>query len=149
MIDGVIIKEIPIYEDERGWLRECYRADSDGIVPRMCYVSRTRPGVVRGPHEHQFQTDFFLFIGPGDFELHLWDNRPTSPTYKEYMVGKYGAKSQVSVTVPPGVVHGYKNIDDVHSMSINLPDQLYRGEGKVGEVDEIRHEDLDDEFKID
>jgi len=51
--------------------------------------------------------------------------------------------------VPPGVVHGYKCVSAEGGMSINLPDKLYKGEGKVEEVDEIRWEDRKDSpYKI-
>ena len=52
----------------------------------MAYISQTLPGIVRGPHEHNDQTDYFAFIGPSDFELTLWDARAESPTF--------GAKSK-------------------------------------------------------
>jgi dTDP-4-dehydrorhamnose 3,5-epimerase len=45
------------------------------------------------------------------------------------------------VIVPPGVVHGYKCVSEVDAYSINLPDKLFKGEGKKEEVDEIRWED--------
>jgi dTDP-4-dehydrorhamnose 3,5-epimerase len=53
------------------------------------------------------------------------------------------------VVVPPGVVHGYKNISDRDGMVLNYPDKLYKGWGKKEEVDEIRHEDKEDEFYLD
>jgi len=34
-------------------------------------------------------------------------------------------------------------------MVLNYPDKLYRGQGKKEEVDEIRHEDKEDEFYLD
>ena len=34
-------------------------------------------------------------------------------------------------------------------MVLNYPDKLYRGWGKKEEVDEIRHEDKEDEFYLD
>lgn len=45
------------------------------------------------------------------------------------------------VVIPPGVVHGYRNISGEDALVINLPNRLYRGEGKAEDVDEIRHED--------
>ena len=75
MIKGVIIKELSEYSDERGWLTEIYRKDSHKLQAAMSYVSFTKFNQIRGPHEHKEQTDFFVFIGPGDFELYLWDNR--------------------------------------------------------------------------
>ena len=140
MINDVLISPLSTYEDERGWLKEIYRADEHDFQAVMSYISFTKYQTVRGPHEHAHQTDFFVFIGPGDFELYLWDNRPDAPTYKEQMVITAGESNPISVRVPPGVVHGYKSISPTGSLSINLPDKLYKGENKHEEVDEIRHE---------
>ena len=71
-LPGVHIFEIAKFEDERGWLMEAFRSDELEFLPEMAYVSQTLPGVMRGPHEHRDQTDFFVFIGPGVFDLHLW-----------------------------------------------------------------------------
>lgn len=148
MIKDVVIKELPKHEDDRGYLRECYRRDEGGHIPQMMYMSETKPGIARGPHEHEFQTDFFIFFGPGDFELYLWDNRPKSNTYKEHVKVIVGESNPVSVEVPPGVIHGYKNVGTIPAVSINIPDSLYKGWKKEEAVDEIRHEELEDEFKI-
>ncbi len=140
MIEGVEIKNLTVFQDSRGWLKEIYRDDEDNISPAMCYVSHTVFNEIRGPHEHKYQSDFFVFIGPGDFELYLWDDRKQSPTYGENLKIIVGQSNSVSVLVPPGVVHGYKSITKSGSFSINLPDKLYAGPGKKEEVDEIRHE---------
>jgi len=140
MLDGVIIKELNKFNDDRGWLAEIFRDDESEFNPAMGYVSITKPGVARGPHEHKNQSDFFIFLGPGDFMLYLWDNRKDSSTYKKEMKIEVGEKKPMSIIVPPGVVHGYKCISDVSALSINLPDKLYMGEGKKEDVDEIRWE---------
>jgi len=115
----------------------------------MSYVSSTKPGVVRGPHEHKFQSDCFVFIGPGTFELYLWDRREDSETNGEHLKIEVGEKNPVLVIVPPGVVHGYKCIGDKDAWSINLPNKLYKGKNKSEEVDEIRWEkDPDSLYKI-
>lgn len=140
MINGVIVKKINKYEDERGWLAEIYRDDEINIQPVMGYISFTKMGVVRGPHEHIEQADGFVFVGPGNFELHLWDRRSDSSTNGEYLKIEVGENNPVLVIVPPGVVHGYKCISELGSYSINLPNKLYRGKGKTEKVDEIRWE---------
>ncbi|MDO8592445.1 MAG: dTDP-4-dehydrorhamnose 3,5-epimerase family protein [bacterium] len=140
MISGVIIKKINKNVDARGWLAEIYRADELNYRPMMGYVSVTNPGVIRGPHEHKQQSDAFVFIGPGNFELHLWDGRSGSATEGEYLKIEAGENNPVMAIVPPGVVHGYKCLGAAAGWCINLPDKLYRGEGKAGEVDEIRWE---------
>lgn len=151
MINGVKIKDLNKFDDERGWLTEIYRHDEMDFSPAMSYVSVTKPGVVRGPHEHIYQSDYFVFTGPGDFEVHLWDRRPGSETEGEYVKIRAGESSPKLVIVPPGVVHGYKCVSDIPALSINLPDRLYKGIGKQdGEVDEIRWEVREDSpYKID
>lgn len=149
MIKGVIIKKLNKFEDDRGWLTEIYRSDELSYDPAMGYVSATKPGVVRGPHEHKFQSDGFVFIGPGNFELHLWDNQEGSETKGEYVKIEAGENNPLMVIVPPGVIHGYKNISDKDAWCVNLPDKLYKGKNKQDEVDEIRWETKEDSpYKI-
>jgi len=141
MIDGVITREVNRFEDDRGWLSEVYRDDESGDYrPAMSYISFTKPGITRGPHEHKKQSDLFAFIGPGEFEVYLWDRRENSSTKGEFMKINAGEKSPKTVIVPPGVVHGYKCVSATDGMCVNLPDRLYKGEGKKEEVDEIRWE---------
>ena len=149
MIKGVVIKKIKRYEDERGWLMEIFRQDEMNFSPLMSYVSLTKPGVIRGPHEHEAQSDAFVFIGPGSFSLHLWDRRDDSETKGESLVLEVGENNPCLVIVPPGVVHGYKCISELAALSINLPDKLYKGPNKQEEVDEIRWEkDPNSPYKI-
>lgn len=151
MINGVIIKKLNKYEDDRGWLAEIYRHDEVDYLPAMSYISVTKPGVVRGPHEHVRQSDFFIFPGPGIFEIYLWDNRKDSDTYGWHFKFRAGEDSPGLVIIPPGVVHGYKCVSDHPAWSVNMPDKLYKGVNKADqEVDEIRWEqDPDSPFKID
>ena len=148
-MDGVIIKKVERYEDDRGWLMEVFRNDEIHYQPVMAYVSLTNPGVVRGPHEHKDQSDCFIFTGPGNFELHLWDRRESSATSGDHLTISVGQNSPTMVIVPPGVVHGYKCVSETPAYSINLPDRLYRGKDKKEEVDEIRWEhDENSPYKI-
>lgn len=63
MIEGVIIKSIKKNEDERGWLAEFFRSDEVEYLPVMSYLSFTKNGIARGPHEHKHQSDYFVFVG--------------------------------------------------------------------------------------
>ncbi len=149
MIHGVIIKQLTKNNDERGWLAEVFRRDELDFDPVMSYVSLTNPGVIRGPHEHHAQSDCFIFLGPGTFRLYLWDRRDSSPTKGEALEIEVGENNPCLVTVPPGVVHGYKCISETPALSINMPDKLYKGINKAQEVDEIRWEkDENSPYKI-
>jgi dTDP-4-dehydrorhamnose 3,5-epimerase len=151
-IEGVVIEKLIKFSDERGFLVETFRIDNliGNLKPVMSYVSYTRPGIARGPHEHKKQTDIFCFTGPGNFKIKLWDNRRESKTYGNCMQVIGGEDNTIRVIVPPGVVHGYKNIsEEADGMVLNYPDKLYRGWSRKEVVDEIRHEDKEDKFYLD
>jgi dTDP-4-dehydrorhamnose 3,5-epimerase len=145
-IDGIIARNLAAYRDQRGWLIEIFRQDEidAGYAPVMAYISETLPGVVRGPHEHVDQSDLFGFIGPSTFAIYLWDSRKSSPTCGVRTKLLAGAEAPMTVIVPPGVVHAYKNIGSIPGWVLNCPNRLYRGPGKSEPVDEIRHEEIAD-----
>jgi dTDP-4-dehydrorhamnose 3,5-epimerase len=141
-IDGVLVREVTKHSDHRGWLTEVFRDDElENYMPVMCYVSLTEPGISRGPHEHHDQTDYFVFTGPGDFEIHLWDHRKNSPTFGNHRKYVGGDVAPLCLIVPPGIVHGYKNISQVQGLVINCPDRLFAGKKRSDPIDETRHED--------
>jgi dTDP-4-dehydrorhamnose 3,5-epimerase len=151
-IEGVIVSRLVRNVDDRGFLMETFRADSlpQELRPAMSYISVTEPGISRGPHEHRTQTDIFAFPGPGTFRIVLWDNRETSPTWGSRMTLLGGVDDPISVIVPPGVVHVYRNTSRTEKgMVLNYPDALYAGWGRKEPVDEIRHEVDGDSFYAD
>lgn len=151
-IEGVIVAPVQRYSDERGWLAELFRNDmlAQEVQPAMGYVSVTLPGVLRGPHEHVDQADLFVWLGPGEFKVTLWDNRASSPTFGNRMELYMGQGNPGSVLVPKGVVHCYRCISEEAGWVFNVPNRLYAGEGKHGPVDEIRHEaEPDSPFVLD
>jgi dTDP-4-dehydrorhamnose 3,5-epimerase len=152
IIPDVICKPLSIYQDQRGWLCEFFRNDEvpEQYRPVMAYSSLTHPGIARGPHEHVHQADYFCFIGPSDFKLFLWDNRPGSATYMVHQTEVFGISKPMAVIIPPGVVHAYRNVGTTAGLVFNGANQLYKGEGKKEPVDEIRHEaDPSSPFKLD
>lgn len=141
-IEGVEVRVLSRYSDERGWLMEVFRDDelAADTLPAMTYVSMTKPGVARGPHEHIDQVDYFCFAGPSTFKVYLWDNRPESPTYRVRMTVTGGDPAPTVVIVPRRVVHAYRNVGEVDGLVINCPNRLFKGRGKKEPVDEVRYE---------
>jgi dTDP-4-dehydrorhamnose 3,5-epimerase len=144
-IEGMAMRPLKFYQDQRGWLVELFRQDDllQEWWPVMTYVSQTLPGVTRGPHEHVAQTDGFAFIGPSDFKLVLWDIRADSTTRGRRKIIVVGASNPAAVWIPPGVVHAYRNVGDVPGLVFNAPNRLYAGWARKESVDEIRHEDAE------
>ena len=142
-IEGVSVRDLQKFNDSRGWLTELFRQDelAPEFYPVMAYASSTNPGVTRGPHEHVDQADLFCFIGPSNFKLRLWDNRPQSATYNNVATFHVGEDNPKAVIIPLGVVHAYQNTGAVPGIVFNCPNRLYKGAGKADEIDEIRHED--------
>jgi dTDP-4-dehydrorhamnose 3,5-epimerase len=142
-VHDVIVRPLPRHDDSRGWLTELFRCDElpAEFLPAMAYISSTRPGITRGPHEHVDQADLFCFLGPSNFKLRMWDNRSDSPTYRKVRTVVAGEDDPQVVIVPKGVVHAYQNIGDKDGIVINCPNRLYKGDQRHEEVDEIRHED--------
>jgi dTDP-4-dehydrorhamnose 3,5-epimerase len=142
-IEGVVVYGLKKFSDDRGWLCELFRHDEldREFHPAMAYISFTNPGVTRGPHEHVGQADLFCFLGPSDFHLRMWDNRPGSSTFRRVMDIRAGVSDPKAIVVPKGIVHAYQNYGEVDGMVVNCPNRLYMGENRSEPVDEIRHED--------
>ena len=145
-IEGVQVRAARRYEDARGWLAEIFRSDETDptLMPVMGYLSVTKPGVTRGPHEHREQTDTFGLLGPGTFRVRMWDNRKTSPTYGRCQTVTAGDRQPLIIMVPPGVVHAYTNISASDAWVVNCPNRLYGGPGRKQPVDEVRYENQPD-----
>jgi len=151
-IRDVVIYPLKRFFDDRGWLAELFRHDDidQEFYPVMSYISFTKPGVQRGPHEHVDQADLFCFLGPSTYNTQLWHNREETHTYNQMMSLFVGEDNPMAVIVPKGVVHGYKNVGKVDGMVINCPNRLYMGRDRKDPIDEIRHEDDPDTiFRMD
>lgn len=142
-IKGVVVRHLKKFSDPRGWLAELFRNDELGpeYLPLMAYISSTKPGVTRGPHEHVDQDDFFWFIGTSTFKVRAWDNRKESETFNYVMTVIAQGDNPITALIPAGVVHAYQNVGDTPGLVINCPNRLYMGVGKQEPVDEIRYED--------
>jgi dTDP-4-dehydrorhamnose 3,5-epimerase len=145
-LDTVIITRLSKHADPRGWLTEIWRTDelAPEWHPAMGYVSLTRAGVVRGPHEHVEQADLFVFLS-GEFKVHLWSQSWSTGVRNgetlSRMVIDVGEHNPCSILVPPGIIHAYQNVGATDAIVLNFPNRLYGGAGRCEVVDEIRHED--------
>ena len=142
-ISGVVLRELRLYADERGWLTELVREDELPLAlhPSMGYLSMTRPNVTRGPHEHHEQTDYFVFLPVTEFLVTLKDNREPGHHELQLVLPRGAGDAACVLIVPPGVIHSYMNIGENVGWVLNFPNRCYRGPGKRSPPDEIRYED--------
>jgi dTDP-4-dehydrorhamnose 3,5-epimerase len=111
MIDGVIVKDLTLHQDDRGYLVELWR-ESWGVMPqlRQVYmVGDDAAGIRRAWHKHAELHDLFLIVrGAAKFGLH--DDRKDSPTYKETQEVVLTERKPQALWVPPGVYHGWNSL---------------------------------------
>jgi dTDP-4-dehydrorhamnose 3,5-epimerase len=136
MIDGVRIKQLKRYADERGFLMEMLRED-DEIFEHygQSYVSMNYPGVIRAWHFHKKQDDLWVCVN-GMIKAVVYDCREGSPTYGEVNEFFLGDNNPILLQIPVGTMHGYKTIGVEPSLLVNFPTQPYNPK----EPDEYREE---------
>ena len=125
MIDGVKVKKLKTISDERGRLMEILRVDDD-IFRKFgqVYITTAYPGVTKAWHFHRKQTDYFTCVA-GMMKLVLYDGRDGSPTRGEVNEFFVGVHNPALVTIPPGVVHGFKCVGDCEAVVVNVPTEPY------------------------
>ncbi len=111
-IEGVVIKELTTYPDERGFFRELIRVSDPFFAEGFAQLSHSlmHPGVVKAWHIHKKQIDWW-YVPMGVLKVALYDTRSDSPTHgvlQELFMGEqYGQKI---LRIPIGVAHGCKAI---------------------------------------
>lgn len=109
-IDGVVIKKLITYPDQRGFFREVVRVTDDFFDEGFGQWSHTKSyqGVVKAWHIHQRQVDWW-YVASGRVKVALYDTRADSPTHGHLLEILLGDEMEPSVLrVPPGVAHGYR-----------------------------------------
>jgi dTDP-4-dehydrorhamnose 3,5-epimerase len=145
MIDGVVTKKLKVIPDERGYLMEMLRCD-DPFFQKFgqVYLSVVYPGVVKGWHYHNVQTDHFVIV-KGMAKVVLYDRRDRSPTRGEVAEFHLGERNPTLVTIPPGVLHGMKGVGNEPAYLVNVPTEPYDYE----KPDEFRVDPHSDEVPYD
>jgi dTDP-4-dehydrorhamnose 3,5-epimerase len=125
MIDGVRVRALDRHADERGSLIELLRSDWPEFTQfGQAIITVNRPGVIRGWHWHDRQTDVIVVV-EGRAKVPLYDARRDSPTYGKVDVHLCGGEDVLAIFVPPGVWHGYQTVSAEPAIIVNFPDQLY------------------------
>ena len=121
MINDVIIKDLKIIPDERGSIMHMIKNKNNDFIFGEIYFSTSYPKVIKGWHEHTKQTQNYAVIR-GMIKLVLYDNRENSSTYKKIQEIFIGSKNYKLVTIPPGIINGYKNIGNEEAIVANCSD---------------------------
>jgi len=110
MIEGVLVMPLRKIPDERGAIFHMLRSDAPHFERfGEIYFSLIYPGVIKGWHVHKVMTLNYA-VPIGMIKLALYDDRPGSPTRGEVMEIFTGELDYKLISVPPGVVNGFKGI---------------------------------------
>lgn len=108
MIDGVKIKQLKKFCDDRGFFAEIIKEGEETFHPvKQTSYTETHPGVIKAFHWHKKQWDVW-FVVKGMAQVVLHDLREDSATKGETQVVFAGDDNQVLISIPPGVAHGYR-----------------------------------------
>jgi len=134
-IQGVILKPVTPFPDERGSFTEVFRSE---WAIRCNYgneiqlnLSRSREGALRGLHFHRKQNDWWVPIN-GTVQVALADLRQSSQTCGRTMVFHLSWEDSVCLLIPPGVAHGFLAVTDVTLMY--AVDRYYDGTDEQGVI---------------
>lgn len=140
MIEGVIIKPLKRIIDERGSIMQMLKVtDPEFKQFGEIYFSTVYPGVIKGWHIHKQMTLNYAVI-KGCIKLALYDNRNDSPTKGELQQIFIGDKNYCLVTIPPGVINGFKCVGTEEAIVANCsthphaPDEIERLDPFTNEV---------------
>jgi len=133
MIDGVEIKKLKTFYDERGFFREIIR-NTDSIFNEgfgQWSHSLMYDGIIKAWHYHKKQVDWW-YVCCGVLRVGLCDLRQDSHTYKQtadFYLGDF--QTAQLMKIPPWVAHGCKVIQGpVHLFYITSseynPDDEFR-----------------------
>ena len=141
LIEGVMVKDLSVYVDERGIVVEIVRADDPIYHGQFgqVYYATCNPGVVKAWHYHKIHTDI-LYCIYGSVKLCLYDDRGGSPTKGLTNVFVMNEFNQIAVRIPPGVLHGQMCLGNEPCIVLNVQSHLY------DPADEFKIEPFDERY---
>lgn len=108
MIEGVKIKYVKRYSDDRGFFLEVLKFGEEIFKEiKQTSYTETYPGVIKAFHYHKKQFDIWFPV-KGNIQIVLYDLRYDSPTKGKTQIIYGGEENQIAILIPPGVAHGYR-----------------------------------------
>jgi dTDP-4-dehydrorhamnose 3,5-epimerase len=130
-IDGVVLRDLDVFPDERGEFFEAFRQQAFADVPQVVQanISRSKAGVLRGMHFHRRQTDVWIPV-VGRFHVGLYDLRAGSSTERTAFTHVLDAETPQALVIPPGVAHGFQAL--TAATLLYLVTEIYDGSDEHG-----------------
>ena len=122
--------EVPVKSDKRGELAELMKSFAFGQI----FISRTRPGEIRGNHYHDSKVEKFIVI---DGEAIISFRHIIRNEIIEYQLS---GKDFKIVDIPPGYTHSIKNIGQQDLIVLFWADEIFDPERADTYYLEVRNE---------
>ena len=144
-IDGVVIVEPRVFEDNRGYFFESYNEaefNNNGITARFVQDNQSKSsyGVVRGLHcqlgKHA-QAKLVRVLKGKVLDVAV-DARKNSPTYGKHVAVELSEENKRQLFIPRGFLHGFSVLSEEAVFAYKC-DNLYCKEAEFG----IRYDDED------
>ncbi len=144
-LDGVVIVEPKVFEDERGYFFESYNEAEfikNGISTRFVQDNQSKScyGVVRGLHcqlgEHA-QAKLVRVLQGRVLDVAV-DIRKNSPTFGQYVAVELSEENRRQLFIPRGFLHGFSVLSETAVFAYKC-DNLWCKEAEFG----IRYDDPD------
>ncbi len=137
-IADVLLIELKVYEDERGFFIARYQAEQFreyGLSIEFVQDnhSRSRPGVLRGLHfQHTPAQGKLVGVSHGRIWDVAVDIRADSPTYGQHVSAELSDLNGRLLWVPAGFAHGFCVLGDEPADVLYKVDAPYNPRGEVG-----------------
>ncbi|WP_088103477.1 dTDP-4-dehydrorhamnose 3,5-epimerase family protein [Halalkalibacter urbisdiaboli] len=128
MIEGVKVKQLTKYCDDRGFFAELVRED-EALLTRFgqASISMSYPGVIKAFHYHDYQDDLWFFPS-GNAQVVLHDLREHSKTKGATDVYYMGVENPILLLIPKGVAHGYRVLGQQPATIVYFTTEAYNRE---------------------
>jgi dTDP-4-dehydrorhamnose 3,5-epimerase len=126
-IQGVFIKPLQVWPDDRGHFIEIFR-DHEEVARDFrvlqTSVTMTRPTTIKAFHYHLEQDDIFVPM-VGEIRIALVDFRVGSPTFGFANSIFCGERYPKAVRIPKGLAHGYEVLGEREMTMVYYTNQHY------------------------
>ena len=127
-IPGVVVLEMPIYRDDRGWFQETYneRRFLELGLPtdwKQDNLSVSRKYVIRGLHYQlvQPQGKLVRVVSGAVFDVAV-DLRRSSPTFGKHVSVELSAENGLAFYIPAGFAHGFTALTEGATFAYKVTD---------------------------
>jgi len=110
-----LVYPVDMKHDDRGWLFEFIKSEKSGQI----FISKTKPGIIRGNHHHDTKVEKFCVIkGQGLVSL----RNILSDEIVSYEVSDEDIRI---IDIPPGVTHSIENVGQDEMITIFWANEIF------------------------